>query len=978
MNKNPEMFFHNATSDGSEKPPWFEYVLNERLLDERLKNNLDASQAAILVSTFLHHADVSFGIMNDIRNTENIGGDEVSQNIENSRIKCLKSLASKSAASISWNLDCVSKYLPAKHAHALLSHLVKITTNNTPSAGIDLASVSPTALFAINLFCCWSLKFIVEESLPSRPPKVPNFQLPGLFDPRANLPGAKELVFKMLQEQESVNLLEKIAALQDLVADMPTTKCFTFKNEQEVHDWSHCIRIPPAEIAGQASYSLGCLFFLRQNYQAALSAFLTCHSCLKLIKNPLFMAVNSAKVRGYLKACRGVLKLPPGKSVTVHEAIKKSLDNQRSELCSLLVKDLEKRELSLSFRFELETKLHDEHSEKSKLYKKVLSYNSLRRILSGSLTSHGFVMNILKNNNSESLLSKTCSDICYNLPGPQQTYLKEFLVHLCMVLPKPSKTIDDLLDGTLRNIFTRYELELLESPSVSLPPEVDKCRLSFVESLRKDHKIANLEQELLTCYDADRVNEILDALKGAKVNPLFLFDKWREHSELKSVVRDPYASALYNVFLVKSDLCQKLGLHEECKTLLDHMGTMLMKSNFAKVKKILNWDCLKADFLSFCAETATPQKKSELLERAKQCLNSFSQKQELQINLELLTLSTAHLVNCEEYEFLSSTSNSNEIVMFGKKVGWVLRELKKSKNVPQTEVLFKSITIAVVTPPTLSLQGHINKDCFLNFVSLLSNEAVLSIIISGLLKLLRLSDESITEDVICDCPINWSSNNKTKLEREPILEALHFVLNHALGTNIHNLSWIRTQADLFYSLKQYHLSLRYFVHLGVLSTDYFSEPINRNTYGDQIYRKMIEACMNLKCFTQAAVLCQFLEKVDYSTAFKCISERPVFDEGEAYYGCIWDATLMEFIVACHKSNAEIEKMSHAQQLMKSQQMNGNRCSEAFREISCIKRRKFFRRMAQHYVGTVRLFRWTASNWTPLRVQIGWHPSLGFT
>lgn len=948
------MCFHNVTSDGSEKPPWFEYVLNEKLLEERLKNNLDASQAALLISTFLYHADVSLGIMNDIRNSENVIGDEVSQNTENSRIKCLKSLASKSAASISWNLECLSKHLPAKHAHALLTHLVKIT-NVPPSTGFDLASVSPAALFAINLFCCWSLDFIVEESLPSRPTKVPHFQLPGLFDPRANIPGAKELVFKMLQEQESVSLLEKISASQDPVADMPTSKCFSFKDEQEVNDWSHCIRIPSAEIVGQASYSLGRLFFLRQNYQAAFSAFLTCQSCLKLVKNPFFMSVNSAKVEGYLKACRGVLKAPPGKSVTVHEAIKKSLDNQRSELCNLLGRDLEKQELSLSFRFELEVKVHDEHSEKSKLHKKIIFYNSIRRILSGSLASQDFVMNILKNHNSENILAKTCSDICFKLSGPQQTHLKEFLVHLCMVLPKPSNMVDSLLEGTLRNLFTRSELELLGSPSVSLPPEIRRCCLSFVESPLKDHKIANLEQELLTCYDAERVNEILDAIKGAKVNPLFLLDKWREHSELKSAVRDPSVSVLYNVFLVKSDLCQKLMLHKECKMLLDHMGTMLMKSNFAKVKKILNWDCFKADFLSFDAQTATSQKKAELLEKAKQCLNSFSQKQELHINLELLTLSTAHLVNCEEYEFLSGTSNGNEIVMFGKKIGWVLKELKKSRNVPQAEVLLKSITMAIMTPATLSLQGHINKDCFLKFVSLISNEAVLSVVISGLLKLLRLSDESITEDIICDCPIAWSSNGKSKLERTPILEALHLVLNRALETDGRNLSWIRTQADLFHSLKQYHLSLRYFLHLGILSTDYFSEPIKRNTYNDQTYRKMIEACTNLKSFTQAAVLCQFLEKVDYSTAFRCLSERPVFDGGEAYYGCIWDTTLMEFIITCHKNNAEIEKMSYAQQLMKSQQMNDNRSSEAFREISYIKKRKFFRKMAQHYVGTVRLF-----------------------
>ena len=38
----------------------------------------------------------------------------------------------------------------------------------------------------------------------------------------------------------------------------------------------------------------------------------------------------------------------------------------------------------------------------------------------------------------------------------------------------------------------------------------------------------------------------------------------------------------------------------------------------------------------------------------------------------------------------------------------------------------------------------------------------------------------------------------------------------------------------------------------------------------QIVKKMIKCCNSLQCHTQVAVLCQCLEEIDYSTAFKAL------------------------------------------------------------------------------------------------------------
>ena len=64
----------------------------------------------------------------------------------------------------------------------------------------------------------------------------------------------------------------------------------------------------------------------------------------------------------------------------------------------------------------------------------------------------------------------------------------------------------------------------------------------------------------------------------------------------------------------------------------------------------------------------------------------------------------------------------------------------------------------------------------------------------------------------------------------------------------------------------------------------------------QVYRRMIKCCSYLQCHTQVAVLCQFLDEIDYSAAFKALQERNVYDAMDAYYCCIWDITILEFLV----------------------------------------------------------------------------------
>ena len=54
--------------------------------------------------------------------------------------------------------------------------------------------------------------------------------------------------------------------------------------------------------------------------------------------------------------------------------------------------------------------------------------------------------------------------------------------------------------------------------------------------------------------------------------------------------------------------------------------------------------------------------------------------------------------------------------------------------------------------------------------------------------------------------------------------------------------------------------------------------------------------MQLKCYTQAAVLSQFFEQPDYIAIFKYVQEKHCQDGMDVYYDCFYDTDIMEFLI----------------------------------------------------------------------------------
>lgn len=171
--------------------------------------------------------------------------------------------------------------------------------------------------------------------------------------------------------------------------------------------------------------------------------------------------------------------------------------------------------------------------------------------------------------------------------------------------------------------------------------------------------------------------------------------------------------------------------------------------------------------------------------------------------------------------------------------------------------------------------------------------------------------------------------------------------------------------------------MKYYIETLIIATDFFNQPPCKPHIDDHIFRRMIKCCTQLNCHTQAAILCQFLDDIDYALAFKCLGENKsnnCNDAFDAYYNCIWDTTILEYLVFLHNKRSEFNRKQQAvtiyNTLLRQQiliclvtliilkfqgkaigmfEINSNNNEEIQREAMNVRKSRFLRALARQYL-----------------------------
>ncbi|GBP21416.1 Integrator complex subunit 8 [Eumeta japonica] len=212
-----------------------------------------------------------------------------------------------------------------------------------------------------------------------------------------------------------------------------------------------------------------------------------------------------------------------------------------------------------------------------------------------------------------------------------------------------------------------------------------------------------------------------------------------------------------------------------------------------------------------------------------------------------------------------------------------------------------------------------------------------------------LVDDTAAELYIEYIPL-WPSNisNVNSYNVKHVLESLTQLLDKSLRIDPYNISWLRLYGDIEAAAGRHGAALRRYLSALAAGSWYFAK---RAPEEASIARRAARCCQALGAPTQAAALCQLPEEPDYALAFKCLAEKTssAADAMDAYYGCLWDGTMLEVCVAMHARRGEGGRRGRAVRAAGALELNANNSEDIQREAAAVRRARLLRALAKQYV-----------------------------
>lgn len=288
---------------------WFEFLLDEELLEKHLqKDNPDPSPVQLIVQ-FLQQADAH--VVKEPLPPIPSGDEQQEVKVfikENKKVKALRLLALRVAAHLKWNLNIILTGVPLVMVQTLITELLKITLGcdfNTVEDRLSGDTVTEEALFALHLYHRWCLMSVVRDSFPTRP--VKQFaQMQGQFD--SMVASANEAVIRYLKERTSLSVEYLQKCLQcGRTLKMPTMHCISIPSEDSddsLFHWDKAVDIDANDYQSQILYDLGSFNFYTETYSEALLMFTQCLNTITEVSSPQLSDIDMARLKGYYTACQ--------------------------------------------------------------------------------------------------------------------------------------------------------------------------------------------------------------------------------------------------------------------------------------------------------------------------------------------------------------------------------------------------------------------------------------------------------------------------------------------------------------------------------------------------------------------------------------------------------------------------------------------------------------------------------------------------
>ncbi|XP_073844626.1 integrator complex subunit 8 [Musca autumnalis] len=980
---------------------WFEFLLDPELITKHLRKPHPDPSALELLTQFISTTPDIVVPQFDLTTPEPtaIPGAGAEGGLRLSRKQmALKVLALKVATWLKWNLDILEKNLSIPKQLFLLRDLctisfgkcVGIPLNNEFQPTITPDGNEKAAKFALAFYHRWVLRLQILKDIAlkaARPTGMGNMFVEPMH----------QFFAPDISPQHSIEFLQELCKSSEpfYVFAYETFKPPHPNDEQNIpQQFDALLQISPAELRTQVYFDLVNFYLYTKQYQLAREAVNECRRYLNLTKaeyemigkNPkqfVFCHVNEDELEGYLLAC-GL----SAHSQTLTERFNMAQLTQYKDIIEILKLDNRTRELSLVNRRIAELDIEGAISqgilqEPRQLEMQVAALNLIRSIFDeGNIFAS---VDYFEKYSQLPCFQAICEGIADILPHctlSERNLLKQFVIET--IIKHQNKQW--LQETQQLNIFSPIEIQDLEKQIQE--EELPQPPLALLHEWKFNSKmlrieIGSLERQLISCTNANTVRKLLVKLAATNpTKPLWTVNpSWEIATPIKSLLMSMQRGFLQDFAYVL------LGKSREMTAKGDYIGAVSMlsvlksetqrpelqnSSIISKLGKLVSWEILLIQITQCLDEWNHKTLDLQSLgNRCKQCLSSLQTNDNIIPRIEIIESCAIMLLNLNDW---------NAVIMLDKRLPQLelaisfantfldMEKMKGPKKICRDAwdlVLSMFLNTSSKRGGSAGGSGSggggssRNSPCLAvstglyPFLKRIRHQMLFNLAISMLGKIHNILKDDPNHDLNGEYMQLWptSISNPIGYSIRSVCETLHWLLTEALKFYPQTIPWLKMKGDLELATGNNEAAMRCYINALVTGTDYCNVPLQRNFADDYIIRKMIRCSSNLGCHMQATVLCQFLEEIDYGIVFKNLTEKTsnYTDAMDAYYSCIWDTTLLEFIINLHAKKGEHSRKLEAISVMGTLELNANNNDEIKREAASIRKSRFLRALAKQYL-----------------------------
>ncbi|XP_034174440.2 integrator complex subunit 8 [Osmia lignaria lignaria] len=984
---------------------WFEFLLNPSLLQQHLSKSSPDPSATDLIIKFMTINSEQKENEVKIVDTETNDTKPNTTNKLTHRNLALKILSLKVAAYLKWDLDILAKKLPLPIQLTLLQDLFYVTSDLSVEIPVvpefTIHSISDQALFTIVLYHRWHIRAIIYRALNNKQSKQQFLHIPGIQESTYVPPGVIDDIIRKLEAQvsNSINFLNNILETNDIKPKMLSFDTFQMLTEDSTEikqNWENMYSISLDEFKCQIHYDLARFHLLKEEYQEAKRHTIQAKELfykLDSLEKRLYCRIKKECLDGCCLACEVSVE---GVTSSLTQQLQTSVKDQYTNILQILQADNIAREIPQVYRDNLELDVQGGSVNRKivvarDLLLQIQCLNLVRKILDGNVILGDYVTEIqAAGNKGVDVFFWALGHVLEKATAMDKKRISRYLLYLVHMSNTEGIASKILGDPSYIALFDEKELEEirksatdeeLELPELLLKNDWGISLATYTQSPKIE--IFELEQKLIHSYNTTEIHEILVHLDGKhRMKPLWHVNScWELPIPLQSVVMSLPRGFLQDYSYVLLAKSRELVMSKDFEGAIEILNVLEKEAQqhtqsgntlIFKLCKLVNWESLLVEIwrcLHAWPATNICDTQS-LVTRCKQCLGALQATDQVIPRQEIIEYCTVFLLNMAEWDYLTSLEKRWSYSEFAAAISSVCQDIIKYKGNRKFPREAWDMVLAAFGPSRDQPQkrsnsgnsgtstGSASRDVIASIngtLNRLREPMVLTVVISLLARLRNVLRDESSLELHTQYLSLWPAGvpNANSYNIRSIGELLFQLLTQALKYYPSNVPWLRLMGDLNFVLGYYESAIKYYLEAIMVASDLFSQPVPRLQIDDLVYRRMIKCCAHLQCYTQAAVLCQFLEEVDYSLAFKMAASDQKScasaDAMDAYYHCIWDTTILEYLIHLHTKRGEHHRKQLAIKVIGLLELNSNNNEEIQREAANIRKAKFLRALAKQYV-----------------------------